>query len=710
MLRVRSILLKSTRTVHTANILRYQKREDRQPDVKGKGTELEAMHASLTKKKRNKSELDPADISILHEILSMPVHNPSTGPIASKMQKLSPQHLSSLSLTYSDLESIRHQETEMRLNRLENNLAQPTLYNLTELIHVNALSKRVTEAQIAFDHITELGIAPDLVAYNHLMNAYASKNDLDATLRIMAEIQELFTPDLVTYSTLIKCQVNVNHVEDAFKTMQTMRTNGFKPNQIILSSLIKACRQTNQIERAWKLYTHLKTEVEQPDTVTYNLMIDICSYTKDAEKALDIFQEMASKHQPVDAYTFAGLIKVCATRDDYYGECFTLLEQMTTEGFEVSPRTLLIVMNACARFGDIEKARMVWNEVVAGGEVAPEFIQSTMYVYAKALVDYGKGKRWVKTDEAKVEIVESANSTADMEKDTIKAILDEKDMNITRNGDVDVVDTSLALAVTSNKFPTLPETEITLDVLLEDTERIWQTVQLKLNNGTLVASSALLDSYLSVLCSVHRFDYRPKAVAFYKNEYTSHDVSPSGVTFNDLIKSLVKSPTLFLSECVPVFETYIQWDKNQEAILKEMEPKPSPMERESIRDGENRGRKSFKLAFLSMARGYCRYGDLNKALDTVEYSQRFRGPFYLPTPTFKDLKNLVDAATKMADNGEWEPLKRVVKLCPKNQDLMTKVQDALGRKTLPRNWWGWDVIGTSGAERKNMMRKGMTRR
>lgn len=187
-----------------------------------KNANEDALRIMIMKQKKDKGVVEEEDIALLTETLKLPIKPPSTGPESAKISRLDPAYLKTLGIKYNDLMTMRADEMMTRNEELRERLKTPTLHNLTELIHVNSITKRVTEAQKAFDHILELGLVPDLVAYNHLMNAYASVNDLENTKKIMNEIKNnsnFSGPDIVSYSTLIKCLSQNNIIEEAFNVL-----------------------------------------------------------------------------------------------------------------------------------------------------------------------------------------------------------------------------------------------------------------------------------------------------------------------------------------------------------------------------------------------------------------------------------------------------------------------------------------------------------
>ena len=135
----------------------------------------------------------------------------------------------------------------VKLTKLEQDLAakvdtldfkNPTIKNITQVIYLNAKTRRPAEAQSAFDYMMQVGVKPDLVAYNNLMAAYASCGNLGRTQELFDELKGAgMEPDMVTYSILINSAV-FKDIDLAFMYYEEYRKLG-KPNQIILATLIK---------------------------------------------------------------------------------------------------------------------------------------------------------------------------------------------------------------------------------------------------------------------------------------------------------------------------------------------------------------------------------------------------------------------------------------------------------------------------------------
>ncbi|KAI8910842.1 hypothetical protein EDD86DRAFT_127079 [Gorgonomyces haynaldii] len=612
------------------------------------------------------------EASLLYQALKMPVQQPVLGT-GLKAKKLEPNYLKKLELEYENIEKLKNQDLALRNQKLQPLLEKPSLHTLTELIHVNAITKRSHEAQQAFDKIIEHGLQPDTVAYNHLMNAYAQESNLQKALEIFQQLQQESKADLVSYATLIKACVKNGELDAGFKLMQDMKSKQIQPNLIIFTNLIHGCLQKGLVERAWSTFDHLKSEIQLPDSITYNLMIYACSKTQDAEKALDLFQEMSDNRLPVSATTFNGLIAACGSRPDYYEQSFSILEQMAAQDFEPDFQTFKVLLQATARNGDVVRGRMVWNDLVS--RIDPEdtkydhaiepltindqVLSTMLQLYGEAMYLYEKGKRYEITDSEKPE----------------------HELG-------------------------LEQAPVNLEQLEKESQRIWDMVKSQHQEGKLKMTTDLLNKRLLTLLR-GKFGVGLENGKAFLQEYERYGLQKNGRTYQMLIESTCNKH--FFDQCLEYWQAFKQYDLEQEQRMvqepqKTNEPVLAEKEREQVRLLEGRGSKQVRKLFMTMARGHARKEDVVKALDTMQEAREFRYSGYLAPATYKDVPRVVELCQSMADKGNWDHLQKLQDLCPPSKDPMRQVYKVLGEKTMPKNWWGWSSIGISDQDRKRFAR------
>jgi pentatricopeptide repeat protein len=129
----------------------------------------------------------------------------------------------------------------------------------------------------------------DLEFHNRMLNRAATKGNITALYDMFKNLE---SPNLKSYSIMIKGLTVAKDVKGAFAMYEQMKNAGIRPNQIVYTTLIKACLSNRQVDRAWKTWDFMRSHISEPDYKSYSLMIHACTYSGDVEKAFGLFDEM----------------------------------------------------------------------------------------------------------------------------------------------------------------------------------------------------------------------------------------------------------------------------------------------------------------------------------------------------------------------------------------------------------------------------------
>ncbi|KAJ3345904.1 hypothetical protein HDU91_007191, partial [Kappamyces sp. JEL0680] len=629
----------------------------------------------------------PDDISGLFDALSEPVSNSA----ASRTElKLSPDYLQKLRVVFENSSNDSSLKVSQTNAELVETLAKPTLQNITELIFVNSKTRRPAEAQKAFDAIKTLGLVPDLVAFNNLLDAYATSNDMDESMRVFQSIKAAgLQPDIVTYSTLIKVCVSQNDVDAAFKLYSEMKAKNLYPNVIVFTMLIQGCLKTKQHDRAWKVFNHMRSEVEKPDSKCYSLMIAACAQTSDAERALDIFQEMADYSIPSSTATYNNLIRACGLRKDYYLEAFSLLEQMVAAGFEPNLYTYRILFEIVAVNRDVVRGRLLWNDFAKRMDL--QSLQDTSSVYEAPLRPDNQIfsqllRLYHRVLSAGKPLSEEPAAPEHSPVDFVQLNLD-----LTHSG--------------ANGVPLLDSKDTSVAAIAQEGQSLWELAEKYCEMGLLSLDVDLWSRKLDLLCLDKSEAGIRNALAYFETAQTL-GLEPEFKTYRGLLWQVLGSPH-FKTHGKQVWDMFLEWDSQLEKRMSGASSGPlSLAEKEALRAKSKRTRRNMQDCFFSYAIAQSSNGDLDAALETLKESRDFREPYYLPPIELKKISRVVEEAKRRADSGDLGPLKLLQDLCPLlPQDPLAQVHAVLRRKTIPTKWWGWSAMGITKEEQAALLRK-----
>ena len=630
--------------------------------------------------REDKQSLDKDDLEIFLKAINEPVQPTPIGPNKQRALKISSSYLQKISTKFEQVDSHLEEKTA------NNSLApSPTLINITEIIHVNAKTKRPVEAQLAFDSLKKLNIKPDLVAYNHLMDAYASSKNYDAAIKVFEDIKKAgLDYDLVSYSTLIKVCVANEDVDAAYKLYIDMKNRKIYPNQIIFTQLIQACLRANQVDRAWKTFDHLR-EIDQPDSLTYSIMIGAAAKTSNAEKALDLFQEMSGYNIPANSATFNNLIRACGRRSDYYLESFSLLEQMLAAGFKPNIYTYRTLIEISASNNDFQRGRIIWNDYASRIQESNLNVDVNLYPEDPPLKpDTIFISQMLKLYNHAYEYPEKSNLEPE-----VPVGVDQLDL--------------AKIDLTCNYIPRLDTKKIcTREDIANEADLVWNLAVDLVSKGYVQMSTELLNRRLYFLTLNRSREGVQKSMEFFRESTKLYQLPLHIKSFKPILHQL-KNSSLFKDLGIPFFKELIAWDAEMENC---MPVNLTLLEKEEIRAKSGRAKKDMQDCFLVAAHGMLNSKDLAGAIDFLKQSRDFRNTYFLPPIQLKSISAILKEAQRIADFGDLEPLKTVKDLCPMvTQDPLAQVQAILRQKNVPTKWWGFKALGVSGPEKIALLRK-----
>lgn len=173
----------------------------------------------------------------------------------------------------------------------------------------------------------------------------------------------------------------------AAKAFKDMQTANLEPNIVVYTSLIKAFVRNEDYETTWQVFNLLKykSKATAPDEITYSLMLHVCAETGACEKAEELWRELLTHVEKPQADTFRNIIHACAVRKHYFTQAWKYASDMTTAGYPLDRETLNILITACARKGELTRARLLIRHMMDSSSPA---MQPNKFTYQNFLRCY----------------------------------------------------------------------------------------------------------------------------------------------------------------------------------------------------------------------------------------------------------------------------------------------------------------------------------
>ncbi|KAI4353101.1 hypothetical protein L6164_002075 [Bauhinia variegata] len=186
-----------------------------------------------------------------------------------------------------------------------------------------------------YEQMENYGFVPNTFAHNVVMDILFKIGRVDLSLKVLKENQVpnflTFNIDLVHLSKLN----DVSHIRHVLRVMlrmglalagnhlQKMAETGCSPNVVTYTTLIKAFMESKKVSEAFCFLKAMECSGHVPDLILCNVLIDCLSKVGRYQDAIEVFLSLSKQNIAPDAYTFSFVLStICLSRR------FTLLPKL----------------------------------------------------------------------------------------------------------------------------------------------------------------------------------------------------------------------------------------------------------------------------------------------------------------------------------------------------------------------------------------------
>merc|ERR1719506_3036538 len=148
------------------------------------------------------------------------------------------------------------------------------------------------------------------------------------------------TPNIVTYSTILKGHCHAGDVQLGFSVLKEMqRETSLKPDEIMYNSLLDGCAQNNLFEEGQQLLKEMLREGIPPSNFTLSIMVKLLTRARKIEEAFDLVKDITQKYKfKPNVHVYTNLIQSCITTRQL-NQAFTILETMVKDRVQPDCKT-----------------------------------------------------------------------------------------------------------------------------------------------------------------------------------------------------------------------------------------------------------------------------------------------------------------------------------------------------------------------------------
>ncbi|TVU47988.1 hypothetical protein EJB05_07606, partial [Eragrostis curvula] len=231
------------------------------------------------------------------------------------------------------------------------------------LLRTLCQEKSMSDARNVY-HALKYEFPVNLQTFNILLSGWKSADDAEA---FVAEMRELgVEPDLVTYNSLIDCHCKNRGVDKAYELLDEMRKKDISPDVITYTSLIGGLGLIGQPDKAKGLLKEMHELGCHPDVAAYNAAIRNFVIAKRLGDAFALMDEMASKGLMPNPTTYNLFFRLYYWAYDI-GSAWQLYQKMRSEGCFPNTQSCMFIIRLCHRHRMVAQALELWSDMVRNG-------------------------------------------------------------------------------------------------------------------------------------------------------------------------------------------------------------------------------------------------------------------------------------------------------------------------------------------------------
>ncbi len=161
----------------------------------------------------------------------------------------------------------------------------------------------------------EVGVQPDEVSHNIVINAFGKANRPQEAAQWLAQMEQVFLqPDQVSYSSVIGAFGRAGMPGEAARWLERMIQAGLRPNIVCWNSVIHAYGKAKMPEAAGQTMSRMEAAGITPTTKSFNILLDAMARSSNdlLNQAEHIASVMLHRGMRLDSYSFGALVRCCA--------------------------------------------------------------------------------------------------------------------------------------------------------------------------------------------------------------------------------------------------------------------------------------------------------------------------------------------------------------------------------------------------------------
>ncbi|KMS95812.1 hypothetical protein BVRB_004700 [Beta vulgaris subsp. vulgaris] len=282
------------------------------------------------------------------------------------------------------------------------------------LLRVLCQEKTMVDARNVY-HSLKNQFKPNLYTFNILLSGWKSSEDAEAFFEEMKDLG--VKPDIVSYNSLIDVFCKSGETKKAYQMLDEMQKQEVSPDVITYTSLIGGLGLAGQPDKARELLSEMKEYGCYPDVAAYNAAIRNFCIAKRLGNAYELMNEMVGKGLSPNPTTYNLLFRVYYWSNDLKSS-WSLYQQMKAAGCLPNTQSCMFLIRLCKRQEMVEMALELWNDMVEKGFGSFILVSDVLF---DLLCDLGK---LVEAERCFLQMVEKGQKPSNVSFKRIKVLME----------------------------------------------------------------------------------------------------------------------------------------------------------------------------------------------------------------------------------------------------------------------------------------------
>ncbi|KAG9459863.1 hypothetical protein H6P81_004371 [Aristolochia fimbriata] len=228
--------------------------------------------------------------------------------------------------------------------------------------------KSAEEAEAFFSEMLTLGIKPDIVSYNCLVDVYCKNREMKKAYELVEKMkEEEIYPDIFTYTSIIGGLGLVGQPDKARDVLKEMKENSCYPDVPAYNAAIRNFCIAKRLGDAHDLMDEMVSNGLNPNPTSYNLFFRYYYWANDFKSAWSLYGRMMSTDCLANTQSCMFLIRLFR-RHEQVEMALVLWRDMVEKGFGSYTLVSDILFDLLCDMGKLDDAERCFLEMVEKGQ------------------------------------------------------------------------------------------------------------------------------------------------------------------------------------------------------------------------------------------------------------------------------------------------------------------------------------------------------